>query len=144
MMPYADCLEQFGGWYSQLWAESLGKEGKGQTPLVVVGPQGQHSLAQLFLDGPLDKIVTLVKVASDEANPLGKLLHKECCATGEALWNAGCSVVTLTLPEISPFYMGELMMSYQIQTPFTGHLMGINPYDQPAVEHIKLRLPLNK
>lgn len=144
MMPYADCLENFGGWYVQLWAESLGKKGKGQTPVVVVGPQGQHSVAQLFLEGPQDKVVTLVNVASDKSSPLGELLQRECHATRDALADKGCPVVTLTLLEISPFYMGKLMMSYQAQTAFTGHLMNINPYDQPAVEQIKRRIPKPK
>ncbi|MBI5299733.1 MAG: hypothetical protein HY877_05515 [Deltaproteobacteria bacterium] len=144
MMPYADCLENFGGWYAQLWAESLGKDGKGQTPVVVVGPQGQHSVAQLFLEGPQDKVVTLINVASDASSPLGELLQRECRATRDALADSGCPVVTLTLPEISPFYMGKLMMFYQTQTAFTGHLMNINPYDQPAVEQIKRRIPKPK
>lgn len=137
MMPYADCLFDFGRWYAQLWAESLGKEGKGQTPLVALGPQDQHSLAQLFLDGPKDKVVTLIKIAAEPNDALGELLEKECMATAKALAEKGCPVVTLTLPQLDAFHMGELLMTYQMQTAFVGHLMGINPYDQPAVESIK-------
>jgi len=140
LMPYAECLEEFGRWYAQLWAESLGKGGKGQTPLVAVGPRDQHSLAQLFLDGPRDKIVTLLKFEEDRKTTLGSLLHKEYNATAEALQEAGVPVVGVTLPKRDGASMGELMIAYEIQTAFTGHLMGLNPYDQPAVEKIKKRI----
>lgn len=137
MMGYTDALKEFGTWYAQLWAESLGKDGKGQTPLAAQGPQDQHALAQLFLDGPKDKVVTFIKVAAKQGDKLGELMERECQATAQALYDSGCPTVTITLPEINEETMGELLMSYQIQAAFTGHLMGVNPYDQPAVERIK-------
>ena len=60
LMAYGDRLERFTRWYVQLWAESLGKEGRGTTPLAALGPVDQHSQLQLFLDGPPDKLFTLV------------------------------------------------------------------------------------
>ncbi len=137
MMIYGDSLRDIGGWYAQLWAESLGKNGKGQTPIAAQGPQDQHSLAQLLLDGPKDKVVTFIKVAPQEGNRLSELMEKECNATAQAFYESGVPSVTITLPEISEEVLGELLMSCQIQTAFTGHLMGVNPYDQPAVEGIK-------
>lgn len=137
MMTYGDALREFGSWYSQLWAESLGKNGKGQTPLACQGPQDQHSLAQLFLDGPRDKVVTFIKVAPKKGDKLGELMEKECNATAQALHDSGCPSITITLPAITEETMGELLMLYQIQTVFTGHLMGVNPHDQPVVERIK-------
>lgn len=137
MMIYSDSLKEFGGWYSQLWAESLGKGGKGQTPLACQGPQDQHSLVQLFLDGPKDKVVTFIKIKPDSKDSLSDLMERECNATAQALHESGCPSVALTLPEISEEVMGEFLMTYQIQTAFTSHLMGVNPFDQPAVERIK-------
>ena len=137
MMTYSDSLRDFGLWYSQLWAESLGKNGKGQTPLVAQGPQDQHSLAQLFLDGPKDKIVTFIKVTPHKGDKLGELMEKECNATAQALHESGCPSVTITLPTVNEETLGKLLMTYQIQTAFTGYLMGVNPYNQPAVERIK-------
>jgi glucose-6-phosphate isomerase len=55
MMAYSDRLQRFTHWYVQLWAESLGKNGKGTTPLAAVGPVDQHSQLQLFIGGPRDK-----------------------------------------------------------------------------------------
>ena len=59
MMAYADRLERFTRWYVQLWAESLGKDGKGTTPIAALGPVDQHSQQQLFIAGPRDKLVTV-------------------------------------------------------------------------------------
>src|SRR5690606_33899034 len=55
-MAYADRLERFLAWHCQLWAESLGKEGKGTTPVKALGPVDQHSQLQLYLAGPRDKM----------------------------------------------------------------------------------------
>lgn len=136
-MTYGDCLKEVGGWYTQLWAESLGKDGKGQTPIDAQGPQDQHSLAQLLLDGPKDKVVTFVKFAPQKGNKLSELMEKEWNATAQALHESDCPSVTITLPAPDEKTLGELLMTLQIQTAFTGHLLGINPYDQPAVERIK-------
>ena len=62
LMPYADSLEQFGAWYAQLWAESLGKSGNGSTPIAALGPVDQHSQLQLYLDGPHDHMITLMRL----------------------------------------------------------------------------------
>lgn len=137
MMIYSDLLRDLGLWYAQLWAECLGKEGKGQTPLACQGPQDQHSLAQLFLDGPKDKVVTFIKIAPKKGDRFSDLMEREQRATAQALGESGCPSVTITLPEINEETLGELLMTYQIQTAFTGRLMRINPYDQPAVDRIK-------
>src|ERR1700750_149233 len=62
LWPYADDLAVFGGWWRQLWAESLGKDGKGSTPVSVLGPVDQHSQLQLFRDGPGNALFTLMTV----------------------------------------------------------------------------------
>lgn len=62
MMPYADSLERLAAWFVQLWAESLGKEGKGSTPHGAVGTTDQHSQVQLYMEGPQDKVIELIEV----------------------------------------------------------------------------------
>jgi glucose-6-phosphate isomerase len=62
LMSYCDRLAHFGDWYRQLWAESLGKDGKGTTPICAMGPIDQHSQLQLYLQGPADKLFTLITV----------------------------------------------------------------------------------
>ena len=60
VMAYADRLERFTRWYVQLWAESLGKDGRGTTPIAALGPVDQHSQLQLFIAGPRDKLFTVI------------------------------------------------------------------------------------
>ncbi|HET7165057.1 MAG TPA: glucose-6-phosphate isomerase, partial [Pseudolabrys sp.] len=62
LMAYCDRLQRFTHWYVQLWAESLGKGGKGTTPVAALGPVDQHSQLQLFIGGPRDKLFTVVTV----------------------------------------------------------------------------------
>src|SRR3972149_4450008 len=69
LMAYADRLERFTRWYVQLWAESLGKNGKGTTPLAALGPVDQHSQVQLFIGGPRDKLFTVISVAGAGLGP---------------------------------------------------------------------------
>src|SRR5262249_56491574 len=69
MLAYADRLERFTRWYAQLWAESLGKDGKGTTPIGALGPVDQHSQLQLFIAGPRDKLFTVVTVAAAGLGP---------------------------------------------------------------------------
>src|SRR5262245_277998 len=66
---YSDRLKTFGAWWRQLWAESLGKNGKGTTPVAALGPVDQHSQLQLFLDGPGDAFFTLIDCATRGQGP---------------------------------------------------------------------------
>ncbi len=69
MMPYADRLGRFSHWFAQLWAESLGKNGQGTAPIACLGPVDQHSQLQLFMDGPHEHLITLVRVPTAGAGP---------------------------------------------------------------------------
>ena len=69
LWPYADGLAVFGGWWRQLWAESLGKDGQGSTPVSVLGPVDQHSQLQLFRDGPGNALFTLMTVDTKGKGP---------------------------------------------------------------------------
>ncbi|HEX2591497.1 MAG TPA: hypothetical protein VHL34_08370, partial [Rhizomicrobium sp.] len=68
--PYADKLKTFGGWFRQLWAESLGKDGKGNTATAPLGPVDQHSQLQLYLGGPNDKLYTIVTTDMKGQGPI--------------------------------------------------------------------------
>src|SRR6478736_1690723 len=69
LMAYCDRLQRFTHWYVQLWAESLGKDGKGTTPLAALGPVDQHSQLQLFIAGPRDKLFTVITVQPQGRGP---------------------------------------------------------------------------
>jgi glucose-6-phosphate isomerase len=156
-MPYADALRETADWFVQLWAESLGKKAGaghvGPTPLRAVGATDQHSLLQLLMEGPQDKVTVFVAVdrpRQDLAIPrlfadqpdvayLGghtfhELISAEQRATAAALASGGRPSLTIRLPAITPRAMGELMMLLEIATAFAGGLYGINAFDQPGVE----------
>jgi glucose-6-phosphate isomerase len=157
LMAYNDRLERFTHWYVQLWAESLGKAGKGSTPLAALGPVDQHSQVQLFLGGPRDKLFTVVTVDAAGRGPrmdgelaklagepgfagkaMGDLVAAEGRATAETLIKNGCPVRTLHLDRLDEETLGELLMHFMLETIIAAHLLGIDAFDQPAVEEGKV------
>ncbi len=157
MMAYADRLERFTRWYVQLWAESLGKNGKGSTPLAALGPVDQHSQLQLFIGGPRDKLFTVLTVGAAGRGPaidpalarlarepdfggktIGDLIAAQGRATAEALAKNGCPVRTIHVATLDERSLGELLMHFMLETIIAARLMGVDPFDQPAVEEGKV------
>jgi glucose-6-phosphate isomerase len=157
MMAYADRLERFTRWYVQLWAESLGKDGKGTTPLAALGPVDQHSQLQLFNAGPRDKLFTIVTAAATGRGPrieadlaklagepdfagktMGDLVAAQGRATAETLAKNGCPVRTMHLAKLDEKSLGELLMHFMLETIIAAHLIGVDAFDQPAVEEGKV------
>jgi glucose-6-phosphate isomerase len=154
MMPYCDRLSAFTGWYQQLWAESLGKKGKGTTPLAALGACDQHSQLQLYLNGPRDKFMTLILLAQADkgvtipqppdaslaylqGHTLGDLMDGEQRATAETLTRAHVPLRLFTLPKLDAEALGALMMHFMLETMITAQLLSLNAFDQPAVEESK-------
>ena len=144
-------------WYVQLWAESLGKDGKGTTPIAALGPVDQHSQLQLYIAGPRDKLFTVVTVASAGQGPrmaadlaqlagepdfagktIGDLAAAEGRATAETLARNGCPVRTMHLERLDEAVLGELLMHFMLETIIAARLLGVDPFDQPAVEEGKV------
>jgi glucose-6-phosphate isomerase len=157
IMAYADRLERFTRWYVQLWAESLGKDGKGTTPLAVLGPVDQHSQLQLFCAGPRDKLFTIVTVGAAGRGPrldatlsaragepgfggktIGDLVAAQGRATAETLVRNGCPVRTIQIETLDERSLGELLMHFMLETIIAARLTGVDPFDQPAVEEGKV------
>ena len=157
VIAYADRLERFTRWYVQLWAESLGKDGKGTTPIGALGPVDQHSQLQLFIAGPRDKLFTVIttdcagkgprmdenlsKLAGEPGfagKSIGDLVGAQGRATAETLARNGCPVRTIHLPVIDEQSMGELLMHFMLETIIAAHLIGVDAFDQPAVEEGKV------
>ena len=153
MMPYADALDRLAAWFVQLWAESLGKEGKGSTPHGAVGTTDQHSQVQLYMEGPQDKVIEIVEVEEHPrdlpipeaygdlegvgylgGHTMGELLNVECDATRKALTEAGRPNSTIRLGAINEENLGYLFQALEVQTAIAGSLYGVNTFDQPGVE----------
>jgi glucose-6-phosphate isomerase len=157
MMPYADRLGRLAHWFVQLWAESLGKKGEGTTPIACLGPLDQHSQLQLFMDGPREHLMTVLRVQTagtgnriDDAlakaaglgemagRTVGDLVAAQSHGVPEALAQAGRPVRIFDIAKPDEEAIGALMMHFMIETILAGRLLGIDPFDQPAVELAKV------
>ncbi len=155
-MPYDDRLLPFAQWQRQLWAESLGKDGKGATPVVARGAIDQHSQLQLYLDGPADKLFTLFTTGDAPDGPaiapemaaeagadylagrsLGDLMRAEAAATRDAIREAGRPLREIALASLDEAALGALMMHFMLETVIIALSLNIDPFDQPAVERGK-------
>ena len=153
LCPYVDALAPFGQWFAQLWAESLGKGGAGTTPIRALGTVDQHSQLQLWLDGPADKLVTILARGSRDAGQryapealgdasldwlagrtMGDLLDVSWRATAETLARHGRPVRLMTIRTLDETTLGALLMHFMLETVIAADLFGVDPYDQPAVE----------
>ncbi len=162
---YSSSLEALGQWFSQLWAESLGKKYKtgnrwrniGQTPLSAIGPRDQHSLWQLFVDGPDDKFYTFMKInnyfhdfkiSNQIANyesfdilknlSLNEIVINEQKAIEFVLAKIGRPFVSFELEKIDEFYLGQFIFLMEFITALVGLMLKVNPFDQPGVEEGKI------
>ncbi len=153
MMPYCDRLSLFSRWYGQLWAESLGKDGCGTAPIAALGAVDQHSQLQLYLDGPADKMYSLIltgcqglgdPIADDLAaieglsylkdKTLGDLMDAEGRATAATLIRRERPTRVLRLDRVDEGVVGALMMHFMLETIIAADLLAVNAFDQPAVE----------
>jgi glucose-6-phosphate isomerase len=149
---YLQNFATFLEWHSQIISESLGKDGIGITPLKGLGPNDQHSMLQLYLDGPQDKIYSLFyvkNIKSDLIIPVDKefdyIAGKNLSdinsanfeATLKALIEAGLPTRSLILQDLSAQNIGLLVVHSMLEVIILGHMMKINPFNQPGVEKIK-------
>jgi glucose-6-phosphate isomerase len=157
MLPYADRLTRFADWYVQLWGESLGKQGEGMTPVGALGPVDQHSQLQLYLDGAPQHLITVIREACAGRGPhvapdlakladadylaghaAGDLVAAQQRAIPDALMAQGRPVRTIDLDQLDEAALGALMMHFMLETILAAHLLGVDPFDQPAVESGKM------
>ncbi|MDA7715676.1 glucose-6-phosphate isomerase, partial [Pelagibacteraceae bacterium] len=153
-LNYAPNLEKFLYWCQQLIAESLGKAGKGFLPVISNTPKDHHSLLQLYLDGPKDKLFHIFSFESKskETINLNKNLNiknflnkKNLSSIKNAQKNALIkSLLKKKIPlrefkikRLNEETLGELFSYFIVETVIVGKMLNINPFDQPAVEKVK-------
>ena len=159
LMPYGEQLSLVADWWAQIWAESLGKDSRGTTPIKAVGATDQHSQLQLYADGPNDKLYTFVTFAENRAQTrvlsgtmaslasmpelnglsAGRLLQAQATATAASLSAGGRPVRMITLNDRSDYSFGALLMHMMLATVVAGIVWRVDPFDQPAVEDSKRR-----
>lgn len=161
LFTYSSALRRFADWASQLWAESLGKRNSadgrvihtGQTPLPALGVTDQHSLLQLFAEGPHDKVYNFIEVKYAEdrieipliftdveefiylaGKSLKALFESELSGTRDSLVRNGRPVMRLILEALTPVEMGAIMQFFMVRTVYLAKILSVNPFDQPGVE----------
>ena len=150
VMPYVDDFKNFTDWYRQLWAESLGKNSFGSTPINSMGTVDQHSQLQLYLEGNRDKFFNFI-IAKNHKNDfkikdlagcetlfggktLSKILEVEHQTTIEVLHQKKLPIRIFEIDNVDEKIIAGLMMQMFLETIIVAYAQGINPFDQPAVE----------
>lgn len=157
-MPYIYAMKDLTSWICQIWAESLGKNSLGSTPVRAMGSIDQHSQLQLYLDGPVDKFFTIIKSAGEAAANGAIINYKKLQIAGAdylngknfdminlaaadstiaSLYEHKRPVRVLTVGKLDTATMGALMLHFIIETLLMARMLGVNAFDQPAVEHGK-------
>lgn len=157
-------FEGLGRWYRQLMGESIGKEFNqahekvdvGMTPTVSLGSTDLHSVGQLYLGGPRDKVTTFViletfknlmsvpqypeyenLVGHIQGKTLSSIMHAIVGGVKNAYTKKLLPFLTITIPTKSPFYIGQFLQMKMIEIMYMGYLLRVNPFDQPNVESYK-------
>ncbi len=157
-------LESMGKWYRQLMGESIGKEYdinnnrvfEGITPTISIGSTDLHSMAQLYLGGPYDKFTTFVKIKKNreivntpnqpeysdlvkgiQSKPLNYIMDAILNGVKRAFKKGKRPYIEITLPDKSAFSIGQFMQFKEMEIIYLGHLLKINPFNQPNVESYK-------
>ena len=154
ILNYDENSDNLFKWYQQLVAESLGKKGNGILPTISSMPKDNHSLMQLYLDGPKNNFFTFFYVKENNSTKINK---NTILSSHNYLKNKNLSQIILSqklatenvfLKKNIPFRsfeinnrdektLGELFCFFILETILIGRALNVNPYDQPSVELIK-------
>tara|TARA_A100001035_G_scaffold186733_1_gene148877 strand:+ start:195 stop:1367 length:1173 start_codon:yes stop_codon:yes gene_type:complete len=154
ILNYDEKLNNFLKWYQQLSAESLGKKGNGFFPIVSTMPKDNHSLLQLYLDGPKNNFFSFF--ISRERHPLRfnnsnlteelshlkkknlyQVLYAQAKATQNVFNKKKLSFRSFEIINKSEETLGELFTFFILETLMLSSLLNVNPINQPSVELIK-------
>lgn len=160
-MPYSSRLRDFSFWFIQLWAESLGKKKQdgqriGLTPIPGYGATDQHSQMQLFMEGPLNKVMLLINIEETEYDfklennfnhpkleklsgfTLKSLMDSEFYGTKKALSEQNVPHIVFNINKLNEENLAKLVVFFEILTAVTGYCLKIDPFNQPGVEAGKI------
>ncbi len=155
LLNYSPELEKFLYWCQQLIAESLGKKNKGFLPVISNAPKDHHSLLQLYLDGPKDKIFNIISLEKDarEKINMNKIMtpnnflnqkkisdvkNAQRKALIEAFKQKKIIFREIKVKAINEEQLGKLFSTFILETVIIGKLLSLNPFNQPAVEKVKI------
>ncbi len=151
---YEPRLQFFGEWLKQLFGESEGKDGKGIFPAALQFSSDLHSMGQFLQDGNqifFETVLNIVNPPEDLIVPesagellAGRSMNSINQAAVEGVIAAheatGVPIIKLDIPELSPYYFGQLVYFFEMTCALSGYLNGVNPFDQPGVENYKAEM----
>ena len=154
ILNYDERSENFFKWYQQLLAESLGKKGKGIFPIISSMPKDNHSLMQLYLDGPKNNFFTFFYVNEKNASKIinnqvlsshkflknkniNQIMFSQKLATENVFLNKNIPFRSFEVKSRDEKTMGELFCFFILETILIAKSLKVNPYNQPSVELIK-------
>ena len=138
ILNYNSSLNDLGYWYQQLTAESLGKKGKGINPVLSFGPKDHHSLLQLYLDGPKDKFFTFFNTSTKSNKKIESIINIQCTATKNIFRIKKIPYREFIFKNNDESELGSIFIFLVLETVLLSSLMNVNPYNQPAVEEVKV------
>ena len=154
ILNYDNKSENLFKWYQQLVAESLGKKSKGILPIISTMPSDNHSLLQLYLDGPKNNFFTFFSTQdtkSDKINnkflqkthnylrnkSFSKIIYAQKSATEKVFYKKKLPFRSFEVKRRNEEVLGELFCFFILETILLGRALKVNPFDQPSVELIK-------
>ena len=154
ILNYDESSESLFKWYQQLIAESLGKKSKGILPIISSMPKDNHSVMQLYLDGPKNNFFTFFYSKQKKSNQiknslllssydylknknLEKIILSQKLATEKVFLNRSLPFRSFEITIKNEKTLGELFCFFILETILLGRALNVNPYDQPSVELIK-------
>ena len=138
ILNYDTKLNDLCAWHQQLVGESLGKKVKGIMPIVSVCPKDNHSLLQLYLDGPKDKFFTFFSSLNNGNKKIKSIVNAQCEATKSIFKKNKIPFRHFVFSKDDEVELGSIFTFFILETIILGRLMNVNPYDQPAVEQVKI------
>ena len=155
ILNYDEKAQNLFNWYQQLIAESLGKKGKGLLPVISSLPKDNHSVMQLYLDGFKNNFFTFFythenkslkiknsKILSSQKylknRNLSEVIYAQKKATENVFSKKNIPFRSFEIKKRDEKTLGELFCFFILETILIGKSLNLNPYDQPAVELIKL------
>ena len=154
ILNYDEQSENLFKWYQQLIAESLGKKSKGILPIVSSMPKDNHSLLQLYLDGPKKSFYTFFNVLDNKVVKINnnnilnshkylrnlsieKIKQSQMLATEKVFTSKKIPFRSIRVARRDEQSLGELFCFFILETVLLGRALKVNPFDQPSVELIK-------
>ena len=156
LVSYEPKMQYMNEWWKQLYGESEGKDGRGIYPSSVIFSTDLHSMGQYIQDGMRNIFETVVNIEKplkeitlgtdkDDLDGLNYLAGKTVDFVNKKAFegtllahnDGGVPNFIINVPEISPYYFGNLVYFFEKACGISGYLLGVNPFDQPGVEAYK-------